>query len=78
MSGGDMEGSDMGQSGTGDSLDGFLQRVDDVLDRAFPVAADEAEAVEAPGGVARPVVSRVSDERQRQLERLGDPDNESW
>ncbi|MEZ5252538.1 MAG: hypothetical protein R2689_01600 [Microthrixaceae bacterium] len=68
----------MEQSGTDGSLDDFLQRVDDVLDRAFPATADEAEAVEAEGAASRSVVSRVSDERQRQLERLGDPDNESW
>ncbi|MCO5314121.1 MAG: hypothetical protein M9952_14440 [Microthrixaceae bacterium] len=74
----------MEQSGTDGSLDDFLQRVDDVLDRAFPVEPASAEKVEgaagaeAAAGVERLVVSRVSDERQRQLERLGDPDNESW
>lgn len=59
-----------------ESIDQFLERVDEVLERAFPGLDDETSA--DADEVQRPVLSTISDRRQRQLERLGDPDNEAW
>lgn len=62
-----------------ESIDQFLDHLDDVLSRAFPGLPDD-EAVEerATVEVSEAKPWPVSAERQRQLERMGDPDNESW